>query len=491
MNSITRPLSDDSILQLFNLTSDTVQSIDFETKYNELHIDITLSVKEHTCPVCSNITRKIKGYTRKKILHTVITHLPCYINYKARRYQCTMCKKTFNEHNPFAYRNMKLSALTVSNVLDDLKKANETFSTVASRYRISTTTACALFDSHVSISRKLLPHHLLIDEVYAFKSYNSDYACVLVDALSMNTIDILPSRKQLDLLSYFRQIPLEERERVQTVGMDMWMTYRNVSKAIFPNAKCSVDKFHVFQDFYRRLDQLRVSIMNEIKPPHKWRDTLDKVKYHEYLKRDERYYLLKKFNWILMKNSRYTTKVDGIEYTLLDPNIPKRFNSKLNRYCNYLDLLEAMLDLCPELSEGYILKRKLEAFYEKSSSVDAKRKLEELIDDMHISSIKSFREFSNTLRQWKQEIINSFELVEKRIKVVSKDTGEITYETQMIKINNALIENRNRIIKQIKNNSSGYTNWERFRNRVLYVLNPDATYRIYQPEIDEKRSNSI
>ena len=45
-------------------------------------------------------------------------------------------------------------------------------------------------------------------------------------------------------------------------------------------------------------------------------------------------------------------------------------------------------------------------------------------------------------------------------------------------MNNAIIENRNKTIKQLKNNGNGYTNWDRFRNRNLYVLNDDVNYRI-------------
>ena len=35
------------------------------------------------------------------------------------------------------------------------------------------------------------------------------------------------------------------------------------------------------------------------------------------------------------------------------------------------------------------------------------------------------------------------------------------------KVNNAIIENRNKIIKCIKNNANGYTNWLRFHNRLI------------------------
>ena len=46
------------------------------------------------------------------------------------------------------------------------------------------------------------------------------------------------------------------------------------------------------------------------------------------------------------------------------------------------------------------------------------------------------------------------------------------------RMNNAIIENRNAIIKCIKKNANGYTNWDRFRNRVLYVLDADARFSL-------------
>ena len=52
--------------------------------------------------------------------------------------------------------------------------------------------------------------------------------------------------------------------------------------------------------------------------------------------------------------------------------------------------------------------------------------------------------------------------------IVSKDTVEITVEQK--RINNALMENRNAIIKLVTKAANGYRNWERFRNRCMLVL---------------------
>ena len=50
---------------------------------------------------------------------------------------------------------------------------------------------------------------------------------------------------------------------------------------------------------------------------------------------------------------------------------------------------------------------------------------------------------------------------------------------------NTLIGNRNKAIKLLKHNSNGYTNWDRFRNRVLFVLNDDVSINISKKVINK------
>ena len=93
-------------------------------------------------------------------------------------------------------------------------------------------------------------------------------------------------------------------------------------------------------------------------------------------------------------------------------------------------------------------------------------------------------EFAGTLRSWHKEIVNSFIVVKYSYKV-DKDTGQVVVSAR--KLNNGLMENRNSLIKSLKKNSNGYTNWERFRNRCLYVLRPDARPLLNPIEDDKKK----
>ena len=483
MKQETRVLTDEQILQLFNLQPEKVDTIAIENKKDAVYISVKLTVEECPCPVCGTMTRKIKSYTDKKILHAAITYKPCYIAYRARRYICPNCKKTFNENNPFAYQNMKLSALTVSNVLEDLKSPNETFSTVAKRYGISSTTVSGIFDSHVNVARRKLPRFITIDEVYAFHSERSNYVCVLVDFLSKQTIDLLPTRRKQDLQLYFGQIPLEERKQVQIVAIDMWETYRIVVKQMFPYADCALDKFHLYQEFHRRMNHIRIEVMKKIQPPKAWKNSLDVTKRSLFYERDKQYYLLKKWNWLLTKNDETMYTVDGKKYELLDPNMPKKYNKKLGQYCNLNDIHSLIIKIDERLETAYNLKYLIDEFYRRATIVTATSELESLISTMYDSGIDIFVQFGHTLRRWKHEIIISFNLIQEIIHKEDPKTGEIKETTVWRKMNNGIAENRNKIIKQIKHNSNGFHNWERFRNRVLYAINDDSTYRVFATKI--------
>ena len=228
------------------------------------------------------MTQKIKDYKEKKITHSVLSITNCYIIYKARRYQCLHCKKTFYENNPFTFGG-KFSVVTVSNVLKDLKSPNATFTDVAKRHNISPTSAINIFDRHVHISRRPLPECVAFDEVYAFKSYDSDYVCVIVDYLDKKIIDVLPSRHKNVLLNYFMLIPRVEREKVKYVSFDMWNTYRIVAKHVFPNCICIVDHFHMIQDLNKRVDKVRIRVQKKYKKKL-WRPFCKAINQYELVK---------------------------------------------------------------------------------------------------------------------------------------------------------------------------------------------------------------
>ena len=88
--------------------------------------------------------------------------------------------------------------------------------------------------------------------------------------------------------------------------------------------------------------------------------------------------------------------------------------------------------------------------------------LDELMIKFHNSSLEEYYKAYKLLKNWRQEIINSFNRV----------NGHI--------ISNGGMERANRDIKDIIRASFGFSNFERFRNRVMYCKNEDASILAYR-----------
>ena len=89
-----------------------------------------------------------------------------------------------------------------------------------------------------------------------------------------------------------------------------------------------------------------------------------------------------------------------------------------------------------------------------------------MIDAMNTSNIKEMVDAANTLKNWKQEIMNSFRWFDGR------------------RISNGCIEGKNNYVKKILSNANGMTNFDRARNRIMYSQNRLDTYTI---SINEKQ----
>lgn len=229
------------ILDTFSLSDQDVERVSAENINGLANVKITLVSHPFPCPLCGCDKPKIKDYRDKRITHSALTNAACIITYHARRYLCPVCGRTYYEKNPFVFKKQKISTLTVTNILEDLKLPNETFASVAKRYHISPTSVASIFDEHVSMPIKKLPKYISCDEVYAFRSDDSKYVCVLLDFITQEPIDILPSRKEKYLLEYFRRIPYEERCSVEMINTDMYESYRRVFKKVFKSYLHSVD----------------------------------------------------------------------------------------------------------------------------------------------------------------------------------------------------------------------------------------------------------
>ena len=160
---------------------------------------------------------------------------------------------------------------------------------------------------------------------------------------------------------------------------------------------------------------------------------------------------------------------------LFDVTRKRYYNAHFRAYLNPYDIAQKLVSIHPDINKAWELKDEVTDFYVSNTVKTAPEAIEKVIKHLRESNIEELVAFSKTLSNWKVEIINSF-CISKAVYNVSKDTGEITVEQK--RINNALMENRNAIIKLVTKAANGYRNWDRFRNRCMLVLEKGIDFEI-------------
>lgn len=419
-----------------------VNPVDIESISTVVQSDNTVKVKIRLksdpaikCPFCKQPVIK-NGFISRTLTHSTLVNRKCIIVYDRRRYLCKSCGLSFCEDNPFINTRESVTLETKINVLKDLKKVANTYTSIAERYNLSVTKIQRIFDKSVNIKRKTLPEVLSIDEHYfPASNFDSLYICILMDFKTGVIVDVLPDRKKAYISQYLNNIRnatldlhnKSELDNVKYVSIDLYENYRDLSHIYFPYAKVCADSFHVLEHLTKDFHMVRLRCR---------RNTQD----------ENIQYLLTKFKSIFNHD------------TYLD-NTPK-YNKRFKRYLNYRDILTILFDYFPELKKAYDLKETYIQFNNTASYDTARTTLTDIIKSFADSNIKEYDEFYNMLINWYEEIINSFIIINGR------------------RINNSYIESRNNQIERLIYNARGFVNFKRTRNRILYCLNKKDTYKI-------------
>ena len=431
---------------ILRLGLEFIKSIDLESS-DELYdpstnnhiIKLKLNKDEHMyCPHCGLVNSfKPRGSKTQNINHSSAIEDNITIKLTRRVFLCE-CGHTFKEPNPFTDSKRKNTVQREVKILMALKDINKSFSDVANEFNVSITTVQNIFDAKVDIKRQTLTEVLCVDEVYSKHCGFHKYCFITYSPQLDKILDVLPSRNKEDLCGYFGKIPLEERKRVKFFSMDLYEVYRQVANLCFPNALICADHFHVIKNLTDNFNSARIRIMKE----------------YEYLKgqNDNWYWLYKKYWKKLLKDP------SKLGY--------KKFRvTKSGMYLSEHKIVDYMLSIDSDLKDAYELLNEYRNFNSVATINNAAELLDELIIKFHNSKINEYYKSYKLLKNWRQEIINSFHRI----------NGYV--------ISNGGMERANRDIKTIIRHAYGFKNFSRLRNRIMYIKNDDASilgYRKYK-----------
>lgn len=113
-----------------------------------------------------------------------------------------------------------------------------------------------------------------IDDIATKKGHN--YDTIIYNQETGNVVAVITGRKKDDVVSYFCSLPIEVRESIEAVSMDMSRGYCHSVLECLPNAKPVIDRFHISQQLHKNVDDARKHIQNHIK------NMARKMKYLKY-----------------------------------------------------------------------------------------------------------------------------------------------------------------------------------------------------------------
>lgn len=347
--------STEYLLGLKDVIVDKIEDID-----REKHIYLHMHQRLHLCPTCGHPTSKVHDYRTQLIGDLPAAGMNVILHLRKRRHVCTLCGKRFDEYNDFVQRYGRFTNRVFLKIVEELAETR-TIKSVAKSHRMSAPTAAKVLD-YIDYTPTKLPKVLSIDE-FKGDANGERFQCILTDAENHEIFDILPTRKQEDLLAYFGTFP--NQNDVQYVITDMNLSFKTTLKLRFPQATVVIDKYHYMRQVDYALEAVRKEEQKRLSDV--WR------KY------------FKKSRSLLIKDS---SKINWEEQMQLDN----------------------MFMFSEPLREAYHLKQSFELFKQSKTRAEAARRLGEWTMYAQSTDLKPFIAVTQTFSRWQTEILNSFDV---------------------------------------------------------------------------------
>lgn len=388
------------------------------------YIKLELPIREHVCPHCGCLTKRVHDYRTRKIKHQYELGYKVILLYRRRRYLCKDCHKRFPEDNQFVRKYHKISNYTKQLIIKEYG-FKQSITDVGRHLNISFHTVMRHIKTHFRPRRQVLPEVLSIDEFKNLSHGYGKYAFLMTDPVNKKLIDVFPNRRKNNLEYYLTHIDKEERDKVKYVISDLWDPYRQLVHKYFPKAKLIADKYHFIRQMYWAVQDVRLRVMKK------------------YKKGTYEYHYLKKY-WKNILAYTYNLSINHFK------------DYKLGYHITAREVIDKVRSFDNDMRKAIDLK---DSFYEMmhtTSYLEARNVLESFIDDLYQSKLPEFKIVARTYKNWKEEIINSF----------------ITYDKRQL--TNGFIEGLNNKIKVIKRIAFGYRNFDHFRLRIFALTYNDC-----------------
>ena len=377
------------------------------------------------CPECGCLNAEINDYNYTETSFTTNDGKPTVIRIKKVRFKCRECSKTFTPEIKGVERYSKISSQVRKLIINEFYK-QKSFSIIARDYHLSATEVMRIFDQEFPyIRRGLLPTALCIDEI-GFKTEDGSYASILYDHDKKVVVDVIRNRKLDYLRNYFNHCSFKERIGVKYFISDLYEGYKTIKEEYFRDAIHIADMFHVIKLLRDEISRLRIETYKN------YTDEGDPER--GFMKNHWEYF--EKYLDVKLAHKDYYCKKENYTYTTWK-------------------MMERCLKFNQTFWDAYAC---LQDFYEYWSCKDfetAINFIELIAKKLKRCGDDGLTRVAETYHKWRVEIANAI--------TCKNEQGK--------RYSNGPAEGLNNAIKTIIKDANGYKNFERFRKRILLVLN--------------------
>ena len=379
--------------------------------------------RQHICPHCNHPSLFIHDYNWIKIKLTTTIGFKEILRVKRIRYKCPKCGKTHSLSLIGIQRHKTISNFVLTAIKNEFYEI-QSFTTIASRYDISINQVINIFDDFTKVMpRRPLPEYLCIDEKHFEGDSDGKYCVVISDFFTGEVIDVLENRQMPYLDEYFNNISFKERSNVKVFIADMYEGSSTLKNKYFPKAMFVVDLFHVIKLLTNAVNKIRIRTYNQIA----FDDTIER----HFMKTNWRYFLMDQYK--INKNEYHSTKFDV--------------------YMSYGEIILRCIKMNMAFWDGYNVLQELLHYDKYETWSEADKFMNRIIAKLNASGDELLGKIANTYQRWKAGILNG---------LARNQTGR--------RFSNAIAENNNSHIQKVIDVAYGYSNFKRFRARIMLIL---------------------
>lgn len=416
-------------------------------------------ISYNRCPNCGSLNCVKHGTVQDdRVIHDInIGLIRVDIILRIQRFRCADCGTAFREHFDCIPERIHATKRLIEQIQHEA--LYRPFSNVASEFGYSEGTIRGFFEEYITKldeerGQIVAPRVLGIDEKHIAHKMRG----VFVNVETGELLEMTPDNKRDSVIDTIKK--MRGYGKIKIVTMDMANSYKSFIELCLPSAKIVVDKFHVYQALYKKVQTIKTAIMARIA---------------EQLKENP--------------ESADTETKTKLRNTICHNSYLFKFSE--NSLAEKPERLELMAEVCktfPEFNHLRLLKEGFTRIYDEAKTKEEAEVLyhewEELIppkaekaakaweEKYHVPAVlyEDIRLFHNTTENWHTEIFRYF------------DEG--------CRVTNAATEGVNRMIQTVDEAGSGY-GFKSLRGKCLYGYKTAVkiTYSLKKPKKTVERTN--